>query len=165
MFNKLSIIFKPDSTSFIYDKEKEIVITSVKKVLKQKETLMNVFDIDGNFISKNEFEYNLISYAVTYGAKFSPTMYGKIESVDINKTKITLTPQNTWTIYILWLVTFSAAIVCLIKLFYHFEIKGVLFLLGFLFLGPVILKTIVEAGISALNLRYKMYIDKEIRAN
>jgi hypothetical protein len=148
--------------SFDYSLPRHEVIHRIKKELEQKETLMNGIDFTGGFTSDNEFKYDLISYAMTYGAKYSATMYGKVESVGENLTRVELTPKNSFGIYFLLFLSLAGSLISLMSFVNSSGIKNFLFFLGFLFLGYWITPGISNTSISALKLRYRMYLEKEI---
>ncbi|MBC7934699.1 MAG: hypothetical protein H7Y86_04970 [Rhizobacter sp.] len=162
MIQRIREIFNPVMISFNYSLPTQDVIRSLRKTLDQKETIMNGIDFTGVFTSDNEFKYDLISHAVTYGAKYSATMHGKVESVGENLTRVELTPKNSFGIYFLLFLALVASLITLVSFINSLNIREFLFFLVFLFLGYWITPGISKSSILALELSYRKYLEKEI---
>ncbi len=164
MLKHLKTFFNPSSKNYSYTQPKELIISKIKEVFKEKVTLLSSNDMKGIFLSKDTFEIEIISAGYANGVKYSSSLIGEIIETQNGRTQIKTIAKPSVALYILFLIGIVFGIIA----FYNFMqtnsfvslFWSIVIIIGL----PTFSIGFSNVAIAAIRERYKMYIDKELKS-
>jgi len=164
MIRHIKIFFYPPVLTYSYNKPKEIVIDKISAVLSRKTTFLGSHDITGMFLTGNMFYIRLVYPMSAAKFMFGSTLVGDIIESRRGMTEIKTKARPSFGSYFLFFIAIISGAIYIYK-FIQTGSGAVLFWsLLWLFLGPALSIGLSNVGISHIHERYKMYIDKDLKA-
>jgi len=164
MIKYLKDFFYPPVLTFAYNQPKEIVIDKIRQVLNKKVTFFSSRDMIGMFLTENMFTISLVVPVLAARPLMGFTLVGDVFELRRGVTEIRTKPRPGVGLYFL----FFMAVIIGIGYFYEFIKTGstgfLFWSLGILLGGALLSIGLSNVGKASIYERYKIYIDKELRA-
>ena len=165
MLRHVKIFFYPPLLTYSYSKPKEIVIDKIAEVLNKKTTFLGSHDITGMFLTGNMFYISLVKYPMSAATfMLGSTLVGDIVESRRGITEIRTKARPGFGSYFLFFIAIISGVVYLSKFVQTGSIEFLFWSLVWLFLGTALSIGLSNVGISSIRERYKMYIDKDLKA-
>ena len=170
MIRHIKIFFYPPVLTYSYNKPKEIVIQKISEVLSKKTTFPGSHDIAGMFLTGNMFYISLVG--PMFHAKFmfvgkfifGSTLVGDIIESRRGITEIKTKARPSFGSYFLFFIAIISGVAYLYKFIQTGSAVFLFWSLVWLFFGTALSIGLSNVGISSIRKRYKMYIDKDLKA-
>jgi len=158
MIRHVKIFFYPPVVTYSYHKPKEIVIDKISELLSKRTTFLGSHDITGMFY------ISLVYHMSTAKFIFGSTLVGDIIESRGGITEIRTKARPSFASYFLFFIAIISGVVYLCKFMQTGSAVFLFWSLVWLFLVTALSIGLSNVGIASIRERYKMYIDKNLKA-
>ncbi len=141
-----------------------MVICKVSEIFSNRTTLFSSNDMTGKFLSSDTFSIDIDSVAFTRGIKYSSNLVGQIVELQNGISEIKTKAKPSLVFYFLFFVTIILGLNYLYKFIETGSTEFVVWSLAMLVIGPALSIGFSNVAIASICERYKMSVDKALKA-
>ena len=132
--------------------------------MQKKVTFFDTNDMTGYFLNGDTFAVNVVPAASTTGVRFGSTLVGEIIESQKGSTKIKTKVKPGIELYCIFFLAIVFGLACLYQFIKTGSVSILFWSLAMLIIGPVLSIGLSNVAIASVRERYRMYIDKELKA-
>jgi hypothetical protein len=164
MLKPLKTFFYPKTVIYTYNESEQVVLKKIVDALERKVTLFGSNDTTGRLVDFDTFVLEMWPGGFNSSAKFTSTLVGQVVQLQNGMTEVRTKTKASIGLYVLFFTTIFFGLSFLFVLLQMGARNMLVGPFAILLIGPSLCVGFSHVANTAIQDRYRLYIDKELKA-